>query len=289
MSKVKMEWCKYEGLNKNSQTMSKESYKEKYRGNLTCIHGCEARIKFTEKNNGSKFYSTWNNEGNKHKDSCEFHVNYNGKAGRKRLIIDENKKEITEDQIRNAIIRNFKELKKIYNKINNGEEAQSTNLIENLGNKNIAKLTDKEGSVSNVTGRTNVITIEADTINSTYNEIRKCVVGIGKNIQFYDEAMPYGYLNLKSEYYDVATYFPEAFFADNNISVTDFKKISDIINKEIKEHNRKITVICFGKITNKKKKKNDYNINVISPDHIMINEMALNDILISGKIKELNI
>ena len=42
-------------------------YEAKYKGYLTCIKGCQARIKFTQrKKNDIKFFSTWNKEGNLH-------------------------------------------------------------------------------------------------------------------------------------------------------------------------------------------------------------------------------
>ena len=45
------------------QDLDKNDYETKYKGHLTCIKGCNARIKYTERKNNVKFFSTWNKEG----------------------------------------------------------------------------------------------------------------------------------------------------------------------------------------------------------------------------------
>ena len=40
--------------------LDKNDYETKYKGHLTCIKGCPAKIKFTERKNNVKFFSTWN-------------------------------------------------------------------------------------------------------------------------------------------------------------------------------------------------------------------------------------
>ena len=40
----------------------KNEYERKYKCKLNCIKGCNARIKFTERKNNIKFFSTWNKE-----------------------------------------------------------------------------------------------------------------------------------------------------------------------------------------------------------------------------------
>ena len=45
------------------QNMEKDVYENVYKGNLTCIHGCEARIKFTERKNGKRKQGNCNRSG----------------------------------------------------------------------------------------------------------------------------------------------------------------------------------------------------------------------------------
>ena len=55
------------------ENLEKNEYEAKYKGYLTCIKGCQARIKFTQRKNDIKFFSTWNKEGNLHENSCPYH------------------------------------------------------------------------------------------------------------------------------------------------------------------------------------------------------------------------
>ena len=48
------------------EDLDKNDYETKYKGHLTCIKGCKARIKYTERKNNVKFFSTWNKEGDLH-------------------------------------------------------------------------------------------------------------------------------------------------------------------------------------------------------------------------------
>ncbi|RGS26840.1 hypothetical protein DWY02_13625, partial [Eubacterium sp. AF22-9] len=88
--KVKIEAAYYHDNAGNKKPIeineiSKEEYEEKYKGHLTCINNCKARIRFTQKTNGTKFFSTWNHEGELHDLDCPYHVAYKGKNGRSKL------------------------------------------------------------------------------------------------------------------------------------------------------------------------------------------------------------
>ena len=67
------------------EDLDKNDYETKYKGHLTCIKGCKARIKYTERKNNVKFFSTWNKEGDLHDEGCPYHVDYKGKRGRAKL------------------------------------------------------------------------------------------------------------------------------------------------------------------------------------------------------------
>lgn len=49
MGRTKIEWANYNGKDIFVRTLSKEDYDSEYKGKLTCIHGCNARIRFTER------------------------------------------------------------------------------------------------------------------------------------------------------------------------------------------------------------------------------------------------
>ena len=294
MANVIMEWClsNIDGENKPIyvQNMEKDVYENVYKGNLTCIHGCEARIKFTERKNGIKFYSTWNKEGSKHKEDCEFHVNYKGKAGRKRLIAEEEKRQITEEQIENAIERKIKNLKLKNINENGGIKNQSTNKVEETG-VGIGKVSSENVEPTALgVKRENVTSIEASLINSTYIERRKCVYGMIKNAQYeYSESGElYGYLNLDNEHHRVSVYFPPAFYNEEHSDEEKLMNFMEILKNEINENEKKIMVVCFGKIKNEKTKKDEFNIHVINPLHIKINEMSVDKILQNQCINEIS-
>lgn len=294
MANIKMDWCLKNTNDKKEpvyiENMEKDAYEQEYKGKLTCIHGCDAKIKFTERKNGIKFYSTWNKEGDKHRGDCEFHVKYKGKVGRKRLMSDEEKRQITEEQIENAIERKIRSLKYKYVEVNGDKDNQGTNSVVNTGTERV-KVSSGEGESTDINSkRENVTSIESSLINSTYIDRRKCVYGHINNVQYeYSESNElYGYLNLENEHHKVSVYFPPAFYNNEDSNEDELKKLMDILKEEINIKKKKAMVVCFGKITYKKKKHSEFNINVINPIHIKINEMSINEILIAKSIKEIN-
>ncbi|MEW9989368.1 hypothetical protein [Clostridium butyricum] len=294
MSKIVMEWCRANIDGKSKliyvQNMEKDIYENEYKGKLTCIHGCDARIKFTERKNGIKFYSTWNKEGDKHEEDCEFHVNYKGKVGRKRLLAEERRREITEEQIEKAIERKISNLKIIDVGNNSGKAKQSTYKVENTGLAT-AKVSSEGANVTEAgLKRENVTSIESSLINSTYVDRRKCVYGMINNVQYEysDSGELYGYLNLQNEHHNVSVYFPPAFYNDEYNDEDKLKKFLNILKKEIKEKNKKVMVVCFGTIKSKKKNKDEFNIHVINPLHIRINEMSVDKVIEKASINEID-
>lgn len=268
--------------------ITKEEYEDKLKGSLYCIHGCDARIRFTERKNGVKYLSTWNNEGKKHSLDCEYHVNYKGKVGRKKLQAYNGHANISDEQIINAIDRKFKELTNQYIDKNKGKNSQSTNEVEDLGEGTVGVYSDN-GNGEEIIRRKNITSIKAEYINSTYLELNKCVIGKVKNSTINNEdGNVYGYFNLKNENYSVSAYFPEAFFKGGNFTEKNFKRIVDIINSEL-ENEKEIIVVCYGLIKNKKKSNKDFNINIIDSKRIKINGESLDTILRNGKIKKINI
>lgn len=280
--KAKMEWANYEGKGVFVKNISKEEYNEKYKNELTCIHGCEVRIKFTERKNGIKFFSTWNGEGNKHNENCEYHVKYNGKIGRKKLEARERQISIGDKQIINALDRKYKEFKEEYRGENKGKNSQGTKKVESLGKTTVSTFID--GGKEEEKRRVNITSIKAEFINSTYLNIHKCVIGEVDNVKINEkENEVYGYLNLKNDNYKVSVYFPDAFFK-NEFGVTkeEFTLLTKALNKAI-EKEIKLIVVCYGVIRYKKMKTNEFNINILSKKHVKINGTTLDKIINKGR------
>ena len=94
--------------------LEKNDYETKYKGHLTCIKGCSAKIKFTERKNNIKFFSTWNKEGHLHKEGCPYHVDYKGKVGRKKLRAYYESIELSEEAILRRLQRKMEGLLREY-------------------------------------------------------------------------------------------------------------------------------------------------------------------------------
>lgn len=142
-----------------------------------------------------------------------------------------------------------------------------------------------DGDEKDGESRTNITSINANHINSTYIEMKKCVIGKIKNGTINKtNGENYGYLNLETNFYDVAVYFPEAFFkSEEGITVEEFNVLKNVLNAAYSE-DKELVVVCYGTIKNKKKSKKEFNINVISKKHILINGKSLNDIISYGII-----
>lgn len=283
MGRTKIEWANYEGEDVFVKNISKDDYESEYKGKLTCIHGCEARIRFTERKNGIKYFSTWNGEGGRHKETCEFHVNYKGKMGRKRLEGLYRNVEISDERIMDSLKRKYNDLTRKYKRTSNNRE-RSTKEIENLGEEvvDVDIYSDGEAKDTDKESRTNITSIDANHINSTYIDTRKNVIGKVKNVTINKADVDnYGYLNLKTDFYDVAVYFPEAFFRnEDGINLEEFNVLKDLLNKACDE-GKELLVVCYGTIKNKKKSKKEFNINIISKKHILINGKSLNQIILN--------
>lgn len=295
-SKIKMEWCYYfNGENKRKiyfKNISQEDYNVKYRGNLTCINGCKAKIKLTKRKNGDIFLSTWNKEGNKHKFDCPYFIEYKGERGRKKLLAEMEKIKPNDEYIKKSLQRKLSNLLKEIEDDNSNLSKNYTNEIINTGIENIvAKEVDKDG-IEDRESIKRITYIEAETINSSYDNMPKGIIGIVDNVQYeLDENgdLVYGYINLKNKYNRTNVYFPESYYEGNEFKFNDLQKVLKIIKEKSQSENNDLLITCYGKVKLKENTKNDYNINIINPDHILINGMSINEIFIKGKIKDLPI
>lgn len=299
MAKDKIEWALYTDPESKKvkeiyyDDIGKEEYEIKYKNNLTCINECKARIKFTHKKNNSKFFSTWNGEGAIHKEGCPFHVEYKGKIGRNKLKAFYEKREINENDINTTLLNKIRGLKRKYNGEDGDKIHTGTKEVENIGEKTV--LADNTEAITGQDSEHrerrnhNIMSIDANHLTTIDIGTRRCVYGIGSNAQIDAKNGEYfGYINLKNREYTVSVYFPKAFYSqENGITLEDFKRLINILIKEINEKTeRKVIIVCYGEI--KRKEKKGVNVNIINERHIYINDMSIRQILAEGSLKDID-
>lgn len=297
MSKEKIEWALYTNNETKGEEkiyfedLNKEDYESKYKNNLTCINGCKSKIKFTHRKNNSKFFSTWNGEGTMHDEGCPFHVDYRGNIGRKKLKAYYEKREINDYDIKITLLNKIRGLKRNYNGEDKIKEHVYSKRVKNTGEM-VVPGENAEGNygdaISNKGRRIhNIMSIDARYLTTVYIGTRKCVYGIGSNAQINNKnGEDFGYINLKNRGYNVALYFSKAFYSlENGITLDDFKRLFNILKKEITDKSEDIVIVCYGEI--KRKEKGGVNVNIINEKHIFINDMSIRQILAEGKIKNI--
>lgn len=293
MANGKMEWAIYtdpitgESNAVKYSDLNKLEYASKYRGNLTCINQCTAKIKFTEKSTGTKFFSNSSNQGGKHDCSCQFGVQYKGRMGRKKLNSYFKSLDVSKEDVKNTIKNKITTLKRKYNGEDAGKKRTYTLEIDNIGENDIegGKVPnnpdiDENGPMK----RKRIMSIDANHLTKDYIGVTKCVYGKARSAEIeFDKNEYYGYINLKNDDYNVSIYFPKAFYSqEHGIQENEFVKLFEILKKQINHDNNKNIIVCYGEI--RKKKGKGVNIQVIDPDYITINEMSIKEILYSGKI-----
>lgn len=259
------------------EEISKEIYDEMYRGHLTCINECKARIKFTERKDGVKFYSTWNGDGNLHDLGCPYNVNYKGEKGRAKFKAFYKAIKIDDDTILRKLKNRFNKMRK---DINNPGDSKS-------------ELDSRMKYINNDEGEDRLVVnengVEQDKIpNIRYSNAEqvttddigaiKAVWGIIDNVQLVENSTNdiYAYFNLRTENNKINIYFPEAFYKNEQVnSIEEFKLFINNVQKMVDE--KEIFVIAYGEI--KKKKKLGLNVNVISPKRLIINGKTYYNIL----------
>ena len=282
--KTKIEYAYYHdnaGNKKHieAKEITKEEYEEKYKGHLTCINDCKARIKFTQKTNGTKFFSTWNNEGELHDLDCPYHVAYKAKNGRAKLKEYYQGIKIDDD----IIARRLKEWMSKYHSKQNGSDAEKTdkyNTKITSGNEkvNYIVFTDENGSEQERIP--NLKYKNAQFVSEDDIECMEAIWGDIDNVQLVEDKSQsvYGYFNLKTKNKIINVYFPEAFYKNEDVGgLEEFKIFLEKVNKMVSHNSAQIMVIAYGTI--KKKRKMGLNINVISPKRILVDGKSYYDIL----------
>lgn len=256
----------------NCENLEKNEYEAKYKGYLTCIKGCQARIKFTQRKNDIKFFSTWNKEGNLHEKSCPYHVDYKGKMGRKKLNAYYQSIELSEEIILRRLKRKMEGLLKQYSDEDIIDPPNGSMEVDVIGEDEVAVFEgDENGKKSEYLPR--IYYEDAEYISTDDIGCRKSVYGFISNVQLEEDKKKgkYAYFNLATKHSTVNIAFPEAFYSNELSSgVQEFEIYVSKVKELVQKHPNKIMVIAYGEITRKKKDKNGVNVSVISPNRILV-------------------
>ena len=256
--------------------LDKTDYDSKYKNQLTCLNGCKARIKFTQRKNNMKFFSTWNKEGKLHEKYCPYYVEYKGLIGREKLNAFYKNIELDDEIIFDRLKRKYSSLNKNYN----GEELptpeKGSREVKNKGISTVETSRDSLNGEKSIRGENirykdaNYVTEDdIGSIMSVYGEIDN--TQIEKN----NDGTVYAYLNLKTKHNPVNILLSESFYSNElTRSVSDFEKYIENIKRFFKNSN----VIAYGEITKKKRNKG-VNVSVVNPKRILIENKSYNEIL----------
>ncbi len=263
------------------ENLEKNEYEAKYKGYLTCIKGCQARIKFTQRKNDIKFFSTWNKEGNLHEKSCPYHVDYKGKMGRKKLNAYYQSIELSEEIILRRLKRKMEGLLKQYSDEDIIDPPNGSMEVDVIGEDEVAVFEgDENGKKSEYLPR--IYYEDAEYISTDDIGCRKSVYGFISNVQLEEDKKKgkYAYFNLATKHSTVNIAFPEAFYSNELSSgVQEFEIYVSKVKELVQKHPNKIMVIAYGEITRKKKDKNGVNVSVISPNRILVDNKTYKQIV----------
>ncbi|MGN1155936.1 MAG: hypothetical protein ACI4TK_07150 [Agathobacter sp.] len=261
--------------------LDKSDYETKYKGHLTCIKGCKARIKFTERKNDVKFFSTWNKEGHLHKEGCPYHVDYKGKIGRKKLSAYYEGIELSEETILRRLQMKMEGLLKQYSEEDIVDPENGSMQVDETGNgKAVVYEEDENGDRSEYAPR--IQYEDAEYISTDDIGCRKSVYGFINNVQLEEDKYKrkFAYFNLATKHSVVNIAFPEAFYSNElSAGMDEFEVFISKVKTLVEKYPDQIMVIAYGDITKKKKDRNGVNVSVISPNRVLVNNKTYKQIV----------
>lgn len=261
--------------------LDKNDYETKYKGHLTCIKGCPAKIKFTERKNNVKFFSTWNKEGHLHKEGCPYHVDYKGKVGRKKLSAYYESIELSEETILRRLQRKMEGLLRQYSDEDMIDPSNGSMEVDVVGEDKAAVFEgDENGNKSEYTPR--IQYEDAEYISTDDIGCRKSVYGFISNVQLEEDRnkRKFAYFNLATKHSTVNIAFPEAFYSNElSAGMDEFEIYISKVKELVEKHPGKIMAIVYGDITKKKRDNRGVNVSVISPNRVLVNNKTYKQIV----------
>ncbi len=268
--------------------LDKNDYDTKYKGKLTCVKGCVARIKFTEKKNNVKFFSTWNKEGNLHEIDCPYHVDYKGKVGREKLAAYYESIELSDETILRRLKQKMASLQREVDERDIIDPPNGSREVDNVGEREVPVYEGDENGVKS-SKMPNIRHEDAEYIGVDDIKSRKSVYGIIDNVQLEKDShkKKYAYFNLATKHSIVNIAFPEAFYSNEySNGVEEFELFINKVKEMVEKNPHAIMVIAYGEITPKKKTRNGVNVSIISPYRVLVDGKTYREIVYGQNRKE---
>lgn len=285
MKNTKMPYAKRNSIGEEPliacDALEKEEYDRKYKGILTCYKGCRAKIKFTQRKNGYKFFSTWNKEGHLHSLNCPYHVNYKGKIGRMKLEAYYKSIEPTDEVILNRLKDKMNRLMQHIDIEHFVEPENGTMEVENEGER-IVPIYESEENGEKTERLPNLKYEDAEFITVDDVKCIKSVIGLIDNVQLEEDkyGKKYAYINLVTSHSNVSFAIPEAFYEHELVNGEhDFCVFIEKVAAMVQDKPKEIRVIGYGSIIKKKRNKNGVNILIISPYRLLVDNKNFWEIL----------
>lgn len=269
------------------EDVDREEYNAKYRGLIKCINGCKAKIKFTQRKNNVKFFSTWNKEGHLHEEGCPYHVDYKGKKGRDKLEAYYISTPLDDEYIEKSLKRKAEALMRQYDSDNIIHPDNGSMLVEETGIKTVAAYTGNEDDYEETDKRPYIGSQDAKYLTRDDVGRRIHVYGFAKHA-FISEGEKgtgnkYGYINLDFGKTPVSMAMPQSFYSNEDINgINDFEIFMNKLIKYIENNeNNPPLVIAYGEIT-ARKKKDGLTVIVTAPRRILINSITVKRVIAQG-------
>lgn len=286
---MKIEWAKY--LDNGTvediyyESLDKSLYDSQYAGKLFCYTpNCNAEIRFTERTDGTKFFSTMNNQGTSHDKMCPYYLNYEGEVSRRRFaggsIIGTS---VSDEHIINTIRNKSRSLKRrTLRPYVRGQRGTSRRTIDG-GEETVSQVVDN-GTVgeSSLSSRIRITSLNSNFVTGDYLGQRKCIVGKIVGLSF-NKNEGYGSIQLENKSEKINAFIPPAFYSDETITTrATLNLFMNIIQQEL-NRDIELILVCVGMLQEDQNGKG-ININVISPLHLRINDKRYYDIITSNEI-----
>lgn len=286
---MKIEWAKYiDGDNVEDiyyAQLDKSLYESQYAGKLFCWSpNCNAEIKFTERRDGTKFFSTMNKQGTSHDSECPYYLSYEGEVSRSRLVSGSIiGSSVSDEHIVNTIRNKSRSLKRRTPRPHIIRPKGTTRRTIDSGQEAVSQVVDN-GTVgeSPLSARIRITSLNSNFVTGDYLGQRKCVVGKIISIMF-NEDEGYGSIRLENEHQQINAFIPPAFYADTRVTTRNALNVFiNIIQRELINNNEMI-LICVGMIQENPNGEG-ININIIGPSHLLINEKQYYQIITSNQV-----
>ncbi len=272
-----IEWAKYidVGINeyRHYSQLDKTLYESQYYKKLFCFTpGCNAEIKFTERRNGTKFFSTMNKQGTSHDPECPYFLNNEGEVLRRRLaegsIIGTS---VSDEHLANTVKNKSRSLKrKVPRPSSIPQKRGTTRRTVSSRQETVSQVVDN-GTVgeSSLSSRIRINSLNSNYVTGDYLGQRKCVFGKVISVIFNEEE-GYGNICLENEKNQINAFIPPAFYADGSTTRNALNIFLSIIQRELIDK-KELILICVGMI-HENPNGEGININILRPSHMVVND-----------------